>query len=68
MERIRLAVHEFYHDKKFLTLESLLALVKERGLLLVNVLRYGVEKSVRSSVLQVNDKRYVYEQPSIIVQ
>ena len=32
MEGIRRAVHEFYRDKKFPTLESLLALVKERGL------------------------------------
>ena len=32
LEGIRRAVHEFYSDKKYPTLESLLALLKERGL------------------------------------
>ena len=32
MEGIRHAVHEFYSNKKYRTLELLLALLKERGL------------------------------------
>ena len=32
LEGIRRAVHEFYSDKKYPTLESLLTLFKERGL------------------------------------
>ena len=32
LEGIRRAVHEFYSDEKYLTLESLLAILKERGL------------------------------------
>ena len=41
MEGIRRAVHEFYRDKKFPTLESLLALVKEEVCLMMNVLCCG---------------------------
>ena len=32
LEGIRRAVHQFYNDKKYPTLESLLALLKERGI------------------------------------
>ena len=69
MEGIRRTVYDFYREKKYPTLESLLVVVKERGLFdgerntlwkLFRKLGFGNK--------QVNDKQYVYEQPRIIVQ
>ena len=69
LKGIRHAVHEFYSDKKHPTLELLLALLKERGLF--DGERVTLWKVLRKLVFkykQVNDKRYVYEQPCVIVQ
>ena len=69
LEGIRCAVHEFYSDKKYPTLESLLAPFKERGLFdCEHVNLWKVLRKLDFKYKQVNDKRYVYEQPRIIVQ
>ena len=61
-------VHDFYREK-YPTLDSLLLAVKEKGL-------FGGERATVWRILRkmgfkhkkVNDKRYIYEQPSIIYQ
>ena len=69
VEAIRHLVHDFYREKKYPTLDSLLLAVKEKGL-------FGGERATLWIILhkmgfkhkKVNDKRYIYEQPSIIYQ
>ena len=69
LDGIRRAVHEFYNDKKYPMLESLHALLKERGLFDGEcVTLWKVLRKLGFKYKQVNDKRYVYEQPNIIVQ
>ena len=64
LEGIRRAVHEFYSDKKYPTLESLLALLKQRGLFDgERVTLWKVLRKLSFKYKQMNDKRYVYEQP-----
>ena len=68
LEGIRRAVHEFYSDKKYPTLESLLALFKKRGVFDgERVTLWKVLQKLGFKYKQVNDKRYVYEQSRIIV-
>ena len=68
LEGIRHAVHEFYSDKKYSTLELFLALLKERGLFDgERVTLWKVFRKLGFKYKQVKDKRYVYEQPRIIV-
>ena len=67
VDAIRRLVHDFYREKKYPTLDSLLLAVKEKGL-------FGGERATLWRILRkmgfkhkkVNDKRYIYEQPSII--
>ena len=69
MEGIWRTVHDFYREKKYPTLESLLVVVKQKGLF--DEERNTLWKLLRKLVFrykQVNDKWYVYEQPRIIVQ
>ena len=69
MWKLRCFVHDFYREKKYPTLDSLLLAVKEKGL-------FGGECATLWRILckmgfkhkKVNDKRYIYEQPSIIYQ
>ena len=69
MEGIRCIVHDFYREKKYPTLESLLAVVKEKGLFDgERITLWKLLRKVGFRYKQVNDKRYVYEQPRIIVQ
>ena len=69
LEGIQRAVHEFYSDKNYPMLESLHALLKERGLFDGEcVTLWKVLRKFGFKYKQVNDKRYVYEQPNIIVQ
>ena len=69
LEGIRRAVREFYSGKKYPTLESLLALLKEKGLFDgERITLWKVLRKLGFKYKQVNDKRYVYEQPRIIVQ
>ena len=69
MEGIRCTVHEFYQEKKYPTLESLLVVVKEKGLFDgERITLWKLLRKLGFRYKQVNDKRYVYEQPRIIVQ
>ena len=66
MEAIWHLFHDFYHEKKYPMLNSLLQAVKEKGL-------FGGGRATLWRILRkmgfkhkVNDKRYIYKQPSII--
>ena len=69
VEAICRLVHDFYRKKKHPTLDSLLLALKEKGL-------FGGERAILWRILRkmgfkhkkVNDKRYIYEQPSITYQ
>ena len=69
VEELRRLVHDFYREKKFPTLDSVLVAAKEKGI-------YEGERVTLWKLLhkmgfkhkKVNDKRYIYEQPRIIVQ
>ena len=69
VEAIRHLVRDFYREKKCPTLDSLLLAVKEKRL-------FGGERATVWRILRkvgfkhkkVNNKRYIYEQPSIIYQ
>ena len=66
---VRHLIHDFYHETKYPTLDSLLLAVKQKGL-------FGGKRATLWIILRkmgfkhkkVNDKRYIYEQPSIIYQ
>ena len=66
---LRRTVHEFYHEKKYPTLDMLLMEVREKGI-------FSGERTTLWKILRkmsfkhkkVNDKRYIYEQARIIVQ
>ena len=73
-EPLRSAVHEFYSEKKYPRMDSLLSTVKEKGIFsgerttLWKVMRKMVFKyKVGFKYKKVKDKRYIYEQPRIIV-
>ena len=67
VEAIQHLVHDFCRERKYPTLDSLLLAVKEKGLC-------GGERATLWRILRktgfkhkkVNDKRYIYKQPSII--
>ena len=62
LEGIRRAVHVFYSDKKYPTFQSLLALLKERGIFdRERVTLWKVLRKLGFKYKQVNEKRYVYE-------
>ena len=69
LEGIRRAVHELYSDKYYPKFKSLLALLKERGIFDgKRVTLWKVLWKLGFKYKQVNDKKYIYEQPLIIVQ
>ena len=65
VEAIRRLVHDFYREKKYPTLDSLLLAVKEKGL-------FGGERATLWRILhkmgfrhkKVNDKRYFMSNPA----
>ena len=67
-EALQRAVHEFYCEKKYPTMDSLLSAVKEKVI-------FSEERTTLWKVMhkmgfkykKVNDKRYIYEQPRRIV-
>ena len=67
-EALRRAVHEFYSEKKYPTMDSLLSTVKEKGIFSgEDTTLWRVMRKMGFKYKKVNDKRYIYEQPSIIV-
>ena len=69
MEGIWHNVHEFYREKKYPMLVSLLVVVKEKYLFDgEQITPWKLLRKLGFRYKQVNDKRYVYEQPRIIVQ
>ena len=64
------AVHEFYSEKKYPTMDSLLSAVKEKGIFSGECTTlWRVMRKMGFKYEKVNDKRYIYiyEQPRIIV-
>ena len=67
-EALRSAVHEFYSEKKYRTMDSLLSAVKEKGIFSgERMTLWRVMRKMGFKYKKVNDKRYIYEQPRIIV-
>ena len=67
-EALRRTVHEFYSEKKYPTMDSLLLAVKEKGIFSgEHTTLWRVMRKMGFKYKKVNDKRYVYEQPRIIV-
>ena len=67
-EALRSAVHEFYSEKKYPTMDSLLSAVKEKGIFSgERTTLWRVMRKMGFKYKKVNDKRYIYEQPRIIV-
>ena len=65
---LRSAVHEFYTEKKYPTMDSLLWAVKEKGIFSEErTTLWRVMRKMGFKYKKVNDKRYIYEQPGIIV-
>ena len=68
-EALRRSVHEFYSDKKYPTLDSLLVSVKEKGIFTgERTTLWKILRKMGFKYKMVNDKRYIYEQSRIIVQ
>ena len=69
VEELRRLVHDFYREKKFPTLDSVLVAAKEKGIYEgERVTLWKLLRKMRFKHKKVNDKRYIYEQPRIIVQ
>ena len=67
-EALRRAIHEFYSEKKYPTMDSLLSAVKEKGIISgERTTLWRVIRKMGFKYKKVNDKRYIYEQPRIIV-
>ena len=67
-EALRRAIHEFYSEKKYPTMDSLLSAVKEKGIFSgERTTLWRVIRKMGFKYKKVNDKRYIYEQPRIIV-
>ena len=65
-EALRHVVHDFYHEKKYPTLDSLLVAAKEKGIFSrEHVTLWRVLCKMGFKHKKVNDKRYIYEQPFI---
>ena len=65
---LRRAVHEFYSEKKYPTMDSLLSAVKEKGIFSgERTTLWRVMRKMGFKYKKVNDKRYIYEQPRRIV-
>ena len=69
MEELRRLVHNFYREKIFPTLDSVLIAVKEKGIYEgEHVTLWKLLRKMGFKHDKVNDKHYIYEQPRIIVQ
>ena len=69
MEALRRTVHDFYHKKKYLTLDFLLVAVKEKSVFTgEHTTLWKVLRKMGFKHKEVNDNQYIYEQPRIIVQ
>ena len=69
-EAVQSTVHEFYSEKKYPTMDSLLSAVLEKGIFSgERMTLWRVMRKIGFKCKKVNDKRYihVYEQPRIIV-
>ena len=67
-ESLRHAVHEFYREKKYPTMDSLLSAVKEKGIFSgERTTLWRIMLKMGFTYKKVNDKRYIYEQPCVIV-
>ena len=61
MEALRSAVHEFYSEKKYPTMDSLLSTVKEKGIFSEErTTLWRVMRKMGFKYKNVNDKRYIY--------
>ena len=68
MEALQRTVHDFYLEKKYPTLDSLLVAVKGKGVFTGEHTTLGkVLRKMSFKHKEVNDNRYIYEQPRIIV-
>ena len=67
-EALRSAVHEFYNEKKYPTMDSLLSAVKKKGIFSgERTTLWRVMRKMGFKYKKVDDNRYIYEQPRIIV-
>ena len=67
-EALRRTVHDFYREKKYPTLDSILEAAQVKGLFnRERVTLWRVLRKMGFKHKKVNDKRYIYEQPRIIV-
>ena len=68
MEALQCAVHEFYSEKKYPTMDSLLSAVNEKGIFSgERTTLWIVMRKMGFKYKKVNDKRYIYEQPRLKV-
>lgn len=68
VEAVRRIVHDFYREKKYPTLDLILAAVREKGVFTgERVTLWRLIRKMGFKYKKVNDKRYIYEQPRIIV-
>ena len=69
LEAMRSLVHDLYCEKKYPTLDSLLLAAKEKGLNSEErVTLWRILRKMGFKFKDVKNKRYIYEQPSIIFQ
>ena len=66
VEALRRVVHEFYSEKKYPTMDSLLSAVKEKAIHGERTTLWKVLRKMGFKYKKVNDKRYIYERPRII--
>ena len=60
MEALRSVVHEFYSEKKYPTMDSLLSAVKEKGIFSAEYTTlWRVKRKMEFKYKKVNDKRYI---------
>ena len=68
-DAIRRTVHEFYVKKEYSILDKLLQILKEKELFTGGCISlWKLLRKIGFRYKKVNDKRYVYEQPKIILQ
>ena len=67
-DTIQRTVHEFYAKKEYPTLDKLLQILKEKELLTGGrISLWKLLRKIGFRYKKVNDKRYVHEQPKIIL-
>ena len=66
---LRHSVRKFYRDKKYPTLDLLLEGAKKKGIFTGSrITLWKVLRAIGFKRKQVEDKRYIYEQPRIVLQ